>query len=300
MISFSFPVSVKMFFLIVGSSGSGKRSFLTRLSTGAFPGNPDINSCVYKSDIFFLNERKFVPDGILVFTDATSCESMIESCDICKKYYGRGTPVFAVINKTDMCSGECQFEFLANQTFEISVKSEYQMHVMIDEIKTFLLMRDWDSMIDFSENIESLTDVVEFFIEFMYVHPVTLELVFQELTEEFDSSGFDEPLCKFIEGKEIGWDTRILPGHHLVVFCESSFNNSRKGGCGVLCIPKSDFHWEKVCKRGITVKDLTEAVYRMKGSKYDTWHEHLEEIRPMKIEDQEDGYTFMVIFNNKC
>lgn len=51
-------------------------------------------------------------------------------------------------------------------------------------------------------------------------------------------------------------------------------SDSRGGGCGDLKITIKDFQWEiKHEDKEITLKDFTECVYRMKGSKYDWWYE---------------------------
>lgn len=50
-------------------------------------------------------------------------------------------------------------------------------------------------------------------------------------------------------------------------------NDSRGGGCGFLNLPVEDFAWTVTNPTGITLRNLTEAVYRLKGSKYDFWYE---------------------------
>src|SRR5205085_6735453 len=44
-------------------------------------------------------------------------------------------------------------------------------------------------------------------------------------------------------------------------------------GCGNLHLPIDEFQWEISYAGGITLRNLVEGVYRMKGSKYDYWYE---------------------------
>lgn len=50
-------------------------------------------------------------------------------------------------------------------------------------------------------------------------------------------------------------------------------DDSRGGGCGHLKLSPEDFTWTETNPTGITLRNLTEAVYRLKGSKYDFWYE---------------------------
>ena len=50
-------------------------------------------------------------------------------------------------------------------------------------------------------------------------------------------------------------------------------SDTRGGGCGDYPIPVADFTWTVENEEGITMRQVTEAIYRLKGSKYDFWYE---------------------------
>jgi hypothetical protein len=115
--------------------------------------------------------------------------------------------------------------------------------------------------------IDSLTSV--------YVHPVKLELVWEtpdilleDMDEEFEDMDMDE-IRAWV------WDTVVLPSiSKLTVFSKKTGNNDpRGGGCGERNVPLEDFTWTVNNPKGITLKELVECVYRLKGSKYDVWYE---------------------------
>lgn len=59
--------------------------------------------------------------------------------------------------------------------------------------------------------------------------------------------------------------------------------------------PLSMFSWKTENPKGITLRDLTEAIYRMKGSKYDWWYELFGDIT--LLEETEDGYKIIASFD---
>ena len=84
------------------------------------------------------------------------------------------------------------------------------------------------------------------------------------------------------EASSIFWTNRIYSGcrtclypqKRLTVWSKKTGNDdTRGGGCGRLNLPASEFTWSADCPKGVTLRHLTEGVYRMKGSKYDLWYE---------------------------
>lgn len=50
-------------------------------------------------------------------------------------------------------------------------------------------------------------------------------------------------------------------------------SDTRGGGCGNIGIPLEEFTYTVENPTGITLRQVTEVVYRLKGSKYDWWYE---------------------------
>jgi len=112
--------------------------------------------------------------------------------------------------------------------------------------------------------------------ESVYLHPVTFQLVwapFQIHTSDIGDIEKDEESSS--GGQVVDWDTVIFPQARRLTVTSSQTGNpdKRGGGCGNLELPVADFQWSVGCPGGVTLKHLTEGVYRMKGSKYDTWYE---------------------------
>lgn len=142
-----------------------------------------------------------------------------------------------------------------------------------------------------------LNDVIAQSIKQVFVHPVTFEYTEEEELEldaiqieiELDDEDQDHhqnnnqnnhqnnykaELKSFLS--QITWDTMVFSTEYTEIHSFSRLtgnDDSRGGGCGNLNLPSSDFSWRISCPNGITVSDVTEAVYRMKGSKYDYWYE---------------------------
>lgn len=109
-------------------------------------------------------------------------------------------------------------------------------------------------------------------IKCCYVHPVTFKMVFEDL--EIDK------VFEFTEDEEffdsLTWDSLAFSPQDivLVIFNKQTGNDdTRGGGCGDKKIPIEEFRYTINNREGITIRDLTEAVYRMKGSKYDNYYE---------------------------
>jgi hypothetical protein len=126
-------------------------------------------------------------------------------------------------------------------------------------------------------------------IKCCYVHPVTLKMIFEEFdigdTEQMiadskDDSDPNNPDVKFVYNQEsmdvLTWESLIFGPNvtMLTVMSQCTGNNDpRGGGCGNLGLSMAEFNYTIKNKAGITLKNLTEGVYRMKGSKYDWWYE---------------------------
>lgn len=102
------------------------------------------------------------------------------------------------------------------------------------------------------------------FAEAVYLHPVTLELVF--------NSAYPESIGGFT------WGSLVLPPHVTSVRMfsrDSGSTDIRGGGCGNLHLPVEDFQVKFSDLSGIKLKHIVEGIYRLKGSKYDWEYELL-------------------------
>ncbi|AYV85124.1 MAG: hypothetical protein Satyrvirus4_21 [Satyrvirus sp.] len=150
--------------------------------------------------------------------------------------------------------------------------------------------------------LELLTPIVRTTIVRVYMHPVTFQLYFQDenvgrlwLNEiDFDGDDFNEEEINFL-GK-IKWNTVIDENIKTATGYSKQNGNddSRGGGCGNLGIPVEDFSYTITNETGITIKNITEIVYRLKGSKYDWWYELFDCINIDKVTN--DSMLFEVTF----
>lgn len=70
------------------------------------------------------------------------------------------------------------------------------------------------------------------------------------------------------------WESILFSQQNLIVTSNRTGNtDTRGGGCGHLNLPVSDFRWEINRPNGLSLRDVVEGMYRMKGSKYDWWYE---------------------------
>nr|WBF70696.1 hypothetical protein [Megavirus caiporensis] len=153
--------------------------------------------------------------------------------------------------------------------------------------------------------------IVDQCITFVYLHPVKLDLIFEEINEDrFDYDKFvdycneegEENKGKIKElfetVKKINLSTLVLDVNLKKITGYSKLtgnNDNRGGGCGDYHIPVQDFKYTIINENGITIRDIFEIVYRLKGSKYDFWYELFSGIR---IKKQTDNYIkFKVYFN---
>ncbi len=129
------------------------------------------------------------------------------------------------------------------------------------------------------ERMNIVRTVLHDAIQCVVLHPVCFELVWRDLViRECDY----EPTS---EGWE--WDTVVFPQcTSLKVHSKCTGNKDvRGGGCGDMCFSAEDFVWTVETPDGITLRHLTEGVYRMKGSKYDWWYELFDGIGCQSIEN---------------
>lgn len=93
-----------------------------------------------------------------------------------------------------------------------------------------------------------------------------------------------------------GWNYVPFPEiTSIEVYSNQTGNDDiRGGGCGDFDIPVTDFRYT-IEGHQITVRDIIECVYRMKGSKYDYWYELFSEIRNLQAQDNK--ITFEVTFD---
>lgn len=141
------------------------------------------------------------------------------------------------------------------------------------------------------DNYELLNSIANVLIYYVYVHPVQLKLVFEDLPnvyDELDERGqidedadnkleIDEETKSFVTA--MTWKTVVSECKILNVSSRHTGNKDiRGGGCGNLGLPVEEFRWKQVCPKGIRLQDLIGSIYRLKGSKYDYWYELLSEV----------------------
>lgn len=150
--------------------------------------------------------------------------------------------------------------------------------------------------------MEYLSILVDVLLKNVVLHPVKLVLIWNEIRDinklisvKYEIKECDEfnLILKNIE--ENGWNAVVLPKQYLKVISKSTGNTDiRGGGCGEYKFKQSDFVWEVNNPNGITLSNLVEGVYRMKGSKYDLWYELFCNIE--LINEDENSYTIQANF----
>jgi len=125
-------------------------------------------------------------------------------------------------------------------------------------------------------NFDLLSTACSMLIENIKLHPVKLNLIFNEdidyedIKEEYLDNYSYEDIIDF------DWDTLVKNKNYTKLYMYSlktGNDDTRGGGCYDLKFTKEDFIWEKENKNGITLRDVVEGCYRLKGSKYDYWYE---------------------------
>ena len=157
--------------------------------------------------------------------------------------------------------------------------------------------------LEIPQRIALLRQILDDSIKNVTLHPVRLELVWKKLC--IDVGMVHE--CVFndeydfevdVDSLKLGdwtWDTVLFPEcNTLHVFSTKTGNKDIRGGvCGDADFSKDDFHWTIKTPEGITLKHLTEGVYRMKGSKYDYWYELFNSVKLVHRVD--DGWLTLEV-----
>ena len=89
-----------------------------------------------------------------------------------------------------------------------------------------------------------------------------------------------------------GWDAVILPKRKLTMYAFQELEVRKEK---VEKFDDMDFFYESDNFMGITLKNLTEACYRLKTLKYNYINETVSKIK--LIEETSDGYVLKIIFN---
>lgn len=162
---------------------------------------------------------------------------------------------------------------------------------------------------DTDAQLQILVPILAKTIHNVILHPVSLNLIWTERP----SSDFDLLLLKQIndtldfeyklEGLNIlspkinafGWDAVVLPKSKLKIFVKQDLEIKNEDGKFENKFTDSDFVWEIENPIGITLKNLTEACYRLKTLKYNFWNETISKLN--LIEENDFGYKFQIIFN---
>jgi hypothetical protein len=171
-------------------------------------------------------------------------------------------------------------------------------------------------MSEITMNWSQLNYLVSKTIRCCYIHPVTFALIFNDIdneeintklsndnsnSEDFDDSDDSENGQLQEVSRQIDWDDVIVLVDKgkitkLTGFSEQIGNDDeRGGGCGNLNLGPNEFNYTIENVNGITIRDITEIVYRLKGSKYDWWYELFSLINLTKFESGE--LTFEVEFD---
>ena len=164
-----------------------------------------------------------------------------------------------------------------NETNEINNKNLYKV---LTELNPAFKIKQKTK---FQEHV--LSSILGQTIMFCYVHPVTFEFILRDnfdletdiIMENISEYKLDENSENKLENilEEIHWNTIINPEWTNLKITTDEIGNddSRGGGCGNLKLKLEEFVWTQSNPTGLTIRNLTEAVYRMKGSKYDWWYE---------------------------
>jgi hypothetical protein len=149
------------------------------------------------------------------------------------------------------------------------------------------------------------------------LHPVRLELIWSDITNELENMDeiedgnddnddnddndndaptiqVDEELKEKIKNENWNWvpfpNIKKATGRSL----KTGNHDRRGGGCGDHEFPVKEFVWKVENPSGVTLKQYTEIVYRLKGSKYDLWYELYEDCDKWEFND--DTLTFKANF----
>ena len=171
------------------------------------------------------------------------------------------------------------------------------LHIMLNltiyKIDFFLLL--------FKMDINLLNSFCQVLIKNIKLHPVKLELLFNEnidyeminemYNNEIEESG--EKRDNNINIENYNWNSLIKDKSYtnLYMYSDRTGNyDNRGGGCGEFGFTKDDFIWKIENKNGINLKDIVEGCYRLKGSKYDFWYELFCGLKEENIKDSTITY----------
>lgn len=133
-----------------------------------------------------------------------------------------------------------------------------------------------------------LTKMVQHSIHFVYLHPVNFVLQWLPM-EDIDSYIISNEINGLNLKKQItNWETPVVADFGLNILSHWRLNATTKQtgdpyrpSIARFKLPKEEFEWSTERKGGLNLQDITEAAYRLKGSKYDYENEHLDKIEVM-------------------
>jgi hypothetical protein len=150
-----------------------------------------------------------------------------------------------------------------------------------------------------------LTSLVSKTVEDVILHPVSLKLVWKLVPSDTASElkGCDftssleslDPMCLSLFIPKIyifGWDAVLLPKRKLKMYTIQDLEVRKDDS--PLKFSDADFVYEIDNLLGITLKDLTEACYRLKTFKYNYKDEVITNLR--LIEESYDSYVVKLVF----
>lgn len=163
-----------------------------------------------------------------------------------------------------------------------------------------------------------LNHVLSDTIECCTLHPVKLDLIFREfpkkfrfnlnhIIREFDDFPPEPDIRESLKQHEkliqhwistLTWDSVIFSKINSITGISDSTGNNdiRGGGCGRMKFTEDDFKYTIKTSGDVTLRHLTELIYRLKGSKYDYWYELFNCISVLQHDTNEMSLTIDVSF----
>lgn len=140
---------------------------------------------------------------------------------------------------------------------------------------------------ELSKNLKKLINehFMDFLVKFICVHPVNLNII----KDEFPNCEFYEQYVDLNCGinidrneiMELDWNTLYVDSNIKMANGISLQNGNLNdyGSCRDLDLPLEDFSYTIYNSKGITLGQIVEIVYRLKGSKYNWFNEQLESFK---------------------
>lgn len=130
------------------------------------------------------------------------------------------------------------------------------------------------------DSLKVVNAIINSTITQVYVHPVKLNLKWLPIDDEDLLIVNNGLRCDNLpELKTLTWKDKLYPQTELTITNDNDvIPEGAETLCGLYDIEDEEFKWSKHCPHGITVRDLTEAVYRMKRFKYDCTNEFFHEL----------------------